>query len=83
MNSFIENRSTENELYEMMENDEINVNNEKYKKLYSIAKYGFPVNLINEDSIPFLYVYGGKEEFVGIGQYSYLKSAYEKYHNKK
>lgn len=61
MNSFIGNRSTENELDEMMENDEINVNNEKYKKLYSIAKYGIPVNLINEDSLPVLCVYGGKD----------------------
>ena len=42
----------------------------------------YPVHFINNESIPALCVYGGKDEQIGIEQFSYLKSINEEYSKK-
>ena len=83
MNSFTGNKTSEEDLINMTENGRINKNNEKYKEMLNFIKYGFPVNYINKESFPVLCVYGGKDEQIGIGHYSYLKSKYIEHNNNK
>ncbi len=78
MNSFIGNKYKDNDIKEMMADKTININNEKYKELYKIAKYTFPVYYINENSVPTLCIYGGGDSIVGVAHYSYLKKEFEK-----
>lgn len=60
---------------------EINVESENYKKMFNKVQIAFPVNHIDENTIPTLCFYGGKDIDVGIGQYSYLKRAFEEKNN--
>ena len=78
MNSFIGNKFSDKDIKEMLINKNIDINNEKYKELYKIAKYTFPVYYINENSVPTLCVYGGGDSIVGVVHYSCLKKAFEK-----
>ncbi len=73
MNSFIGNKYKDNDIKEMMAGKTIDINNEKYKELYKVAKYGFPVFHLNENSIPILCIYGGEDSLVGVAHYSCLK----------
>ena len=50
--------------------------------MLKIAQNGFPVKFINSKTVPTLCEYGGKDNFVGVAQYSYLKRLSEKYGNK-
>ena len=51
---------------------------EDYKKIYNLAKYGFPIEFINDNLLPMLCLYGGNDDLVGLMHYSYLKEAYER-----
>ena len=82
MNKFIGNKYSDKELKEMMNGNNINLDNEKFKELNSIAKYCYPTNFINKNSVPTLCLYGGLDSIVGITQYYYLKQLSEKYGNK-
>ena len=82
MNCFIGNKYNNKDIKEMMINKTIDKNNEKYKELFKIAKYTFPVYYINENSVPTLCIYGGEDSIVGIAQYSRLKKLSEKNGNK-
>lgn len=46
------------------------------------VQIAFSINHIDENTIPTLCFYGGKDIDVGIGQYSYLKRAFEEKNNK-
>ena len=70
------------ELNSMLENNRLNKNNEKYKKMFNYIVNGYPIHFINSDSIPALCVYGGKDEAIGIGHFSYLKSINREYAQK-
>ena len=82
MNKFIGNKYNIKELKEMMINNKINLDNEKFKELNKIATYTYPVNFINENSVPTLCLYGGRDTSVGIIHYHYLKKISEKFGNK-
>jgi len=82
MNAFIGNKYSDNEIKEMMINNKINIDNEKYKEMLKIVKHAFPINFINSDTVPTLCQYGGKDQLVGVVQYSYLKKLSEEYGNK-
>ena len=69
MNKFVGNKYSDKELKEMMNNNKINYDNEKYKDLNNIVKYAYPINFINENSVPTLCFYGGTDTTVGIIHY--------------
>ena len=83
MNSFTGNKTSEEDLKNMIENDRINKDNDKYKEMFNFIEYAFPVKYVNKESPPILCVYGGKDEEIGIGHYSYLKSKYAQSNNNK
>ena len=82
MNAFIGNKFSKEDLNEMLENEKIKYENEKYKELFKIAKYTFINNHIIINAVPTLCEYGGKDGIVGVAHYSYLKKLSEKYGNK-
>ena len=82
MNKFIGNKYSDKELKKMMNGKKINLDNKEYKELNNLAKYGYPVNYINDNSMPTLCLYGGMDSTVGIVQYYYLKKIFEKFGNK-
>ena len=83
MNSFSGNKTSEEDLIKIVENGRINKENDKYKEMLNFIENGFPVKYVNRESPPVLCVYGGKDEAIGIGHYSYLKSKYVKSNNNK
>ena len=83
MNSFTGNKSSEEDLKNMIENNRINEDNDKYKEMFNFIEYGFPVKYVSKDNPPLLCVYGGKDEEIGIAHYSYLKSKYVQANNNK
>jgi hypothetical protein len=83
MNSFTGNKTSEEDLIKMVENGRINKDNDKYKEMFNFIENGFPIKYVNRESPPVLCVYGGKDEEIGIGHYSYLKSKYDKSNNNK
>ena len=82
MNSFIGNKYTDEEIKTMIENKKIKTDSEKYKQMIKIVQNAFPVKFINSITVPTLCEYGGKDNVVGVVQYSYLKKLAEKYGNK-
>ena len=74
MNIFLGKKYSEEELNKMLDNRKIKEDNDKYKELLNIAKYAFPVEYVNNNTIPTLCVYGGNDTLIGIEHYSYLKS---------
>ncbi len=83
MNSFTGNKTSEEDLKNMIENDRINKDNDKYKEMFNFIEYGFPIKYVSKESLPVLCVYGGKDEEIGIAHYSYLKSKYVQSNNNK
>ena len=83
MNSFTGNKTSEEGLNNILEKDRINKDNDKYKEMFNFIEYAFPVKYVNKESPPILCVYGGKDEEIGIGHYSYLKSKYAQSNNNK
>ena len=62
--------------------NEIKTDNEIYKERIKKAKFGFPINYVEKDTIPTLCFYAGKDIDIGIGHYSLLKSYFDKKGNK-
>ena len=82
MNLFLQDKYSDKELKEILVNKKIDLNNEKYIKMESILKYAYPINFVNENSVPTLCIYGGDDSLIGIGQYSFLQKKSEQYGNK-
>ena len=61
----------------LVSNNKINIVDEKYKQMYKYAKYGSPINVIGNCTIPMLCLYGGNDNLVGVIHYSNLKKAYK------
>ena len=59
------------------ENNEVKIDSEIYKTKLEKAKYAFPINHIEKDTIPTLCIYAGKDVDIGIGHYSLLKSHFK------
>ena len=62
------------ELDEMIINDELNRDDPKYQEMYKYAKYGSPLELIGNCTIPMLCLYDGNDGLVA--HYSNLHQAY-------
>ena len=69
------------EMYNL-EKKEVNTENDKYKEKMNIAKFAFPINNVEKDSVPTLCIYGGRDIDIGIPHYSLLKSSFDKKGNK-
>ena len=61
-------------------NDTI-IYSEKYYEIFKKINYSLPVIYINENSIPTLNIYGGRDDIVGIGQYANMEDNFVKYKN--
>ena len=61
---------------------EIDTESPAYKELLEKAKLSFPITHVNKDTPPTICFYTGKDTFVGVKQYSYLNSEFEKKGNK-
>lgn len=76
MNSMSGRLYSEDELKDLVIDNVIQTDNEKYKKMNNFAKYGYPIEVIANTTIPMLCLYGGSDDLVGIAHYCYLKKAY-------
>ena len=70
------------EMFISYENWDINQTNEKYIQLFNEVKILFPVNHIDKNTLPTLCYYGGRDIDVGVDQYAYLRTLFNKYDNK-
>ena len=61
-------------------NDSI-IYSEKYYEIFKKINYSLPVFYIDENTIPTLNIYGGKDDIVGIGQYPYLENKFLEHKN--
>ena len=61
-------------------NDTI-IHSEKYYEIFKKINYSLPVFYINENTIPTLNIYGGKDNVVGIAQYAYLEDKFVEHNN--
>ena len=77
MNFFLGNKYTAEDLKEMIVNGKINETNPKYQEMLNLFKYAFPINFVDENTLPTLCQYGGKDHTVGIAHYSYLYKAFK------
>ena len=75
MNIFIGKKYNEAELREMIENNKIKNDNEKYKEMLKIVENAFPINYI-DGRYPLLCEYCGNDQKIGIAHYSYIKEKY-------
>lgn len=73
---------SEEELRNMIENNRLNKNNENYKKMFETIVNAYPAHFVNSNSVPALCIYGGKDEVIGIEQFSYFKSINKEYAKK-
>ena len=62
-------------------NWDINQTNKYFTELLNSVKVLFPVNHINEKTLPTLCYYGGKDIDVGIAQFAYLRNKFNEYNN--
>ena len=77
MNVFIGKKYNNKQLKGMIKGKDINIDNEDYQNLYKNVKNGFPVNFINNNTLPTLCIYGGNDDAVGVAQYSKLKKLFK------
>ena len=82
MNVFIGKKYNNKQLKGMIKGKDINNDNEDYKKLYKVAKNSFPINFINNNTVPTLCIYGGNDDAVGVAQYSKLKKLFKENNRK-
>ena len=75
LNIFSGGTKTQEQLNKIIKTDKIDTENEDYQFMYNFTKYAFAVNFTKND-IPLLCYYGGKDQYVGVAQYSYLKDKY-------
>ena len=79
MNGFSGNKYTKEEINEMMdENGSIKYENEKYKELFNITKYGFITEIEDKHKLPTICIYGGRDDEIGVSSYAYLKEKADK-----
>ena len=55
---------------------------EKYYEIFKKINYSLPVFYVDENSIPTLNIYGGRDNIAGIGHYAYLEDKFLEHNNK-
>ena len=85
MNLLTEKKYSENELIPIINQTDgkVNEENEIYQNIIKLMKFAIPVNYVDENSLPTLCIYGGKDTVVGIEMYSLLKEKFDEKKNKK
>ena len=79
MNGFWGNRYTNDDLEKMLDkNKRINEEDEKYKEMLKVAKFGYVTEIKDNNKTPTICIYGGTDDFVGVAQYAYLKQKADK-----
>ena len=79
MNAFWGNKYTKEELNSILdENGNINYENEKYKEMYKVVKYGYITAVEDKHHLPTICVYGGVDDEIGVSTFAYLKEKLEK-----
>lgn len=74
MNLMTGKKLSQEELNNLIINDTIQKEDEKYKQMYKFAKYGFPLEIIGNNTIPLLCLYCGNDGL--FVHYSYLRKKY-------
>ena len=74
MNLMTGKKLSQEELNKLIINDKIQKEDEKYKQMYKFAKYGFPLEIIGNNTIPLLCLYCGNDGL--FVHYSYLREKY-------
>ena len=74
MNQFYGGKYSQEQCRKMINNEtnEINKDDEEFKKLYNIVKNAFPVDIVDKNKIPVLCAYGGLDNVVGVVQFPHL-----------
>ena len=75
---FIGQKYNDKQLKKMIKDKKINIENENYKKWNKIVQNAFPINFINKNKVPILFIYGGNNETIGFDHYYKLKELFEK-----
>ena len=78
MNTFLGNIYTEKDLNEMIVNEQINKESQKYQEMFKKVQNSFPIKFVDNQTPPTLYEYGGNDPLVGIGMYGFLKESFDK-----
>lgn len=74
MNAFYGNKYSKEELDLMLdENGHIIYENEKYKRMYEVVKYGYVTEIEDKHKLPTICIYGGFDFILGVSTYAYLK----------
>jgi hypothetical protein len=77
MNLFLGKKYNKTELLKLMDGNKVKTTEAKYKEMFEVAKNAIPLYFIEDNPIPVLCEYGGKDSIVGVAQYCYLKEKYE------
>ena len=77
MNLFLGKKYNKTELLKLMDGNKIKTTEAKYKEMFKVAKNAIPLYFIEDNPIPVLCEYGGKDSIVGVAQYCYLKEKYD------
>ena len=79
MNGFWGNKYSIDELKNMLDkNGKIDENNEKYKEMLKVAKFGSVTEINDNNKFPTICIYSGRDNTVGVAQYAYLKQKADK-----
>ena len=79
MNGFWGNRYTNDDLEKMLDkNKRINLENEKYKEMLKVAKFGYVTEVNDNNKFKTICIYAGRDDTAGVAQYAYLKQKAEK-----
>ena len=83
INLLLGNKYSEDQLKQIFNKTYLDEENEIYKKMIALINYAIPINYVDENSIPTLCIYGGKDFVVGIEQYALLKEKFDNKNNTK
>ena len=85
MNLFTGEKYKSEEVINMYNDNEkkVDENNKKYKEMLQILEYAFPINYVDEKSLPTLCIYGGNDTVDGIEHYALLKKKFNEKNNAK
>jgi hypothetical protein len=79
MNAFWGNKYTKEELNSILdENGKINYEDDKFKKMYKVVKYGYITEVEDKHKLPTICVYGGSDDEIGVSAFAYLKEKMDK-----
>ena len=74
MNAFLGNKYSNDDIKNMLDSKgKINEDNDKYKEMLKVVKFGFITEIDDNNKIPTICIYGGTDNVVGVTAYAYLK----------